>query len=201
MVFYCMSQYKDQITGDIIWNLRVKDSKFINIDPKIYFNSIGDKNLLNITQNDKPSFSEGSFIYNYQKTNNTGAPYIYLKSVNITNKFTISLWGEILNVKSSPTGGGWDHGSLFLLSNKYRLDLRFCSTEAPINNGNRGLVLYPANSNNALVYKSISNATANNWDHYGLTYDGSTFKLYINGQLSASMDYSTNSNDFENIYI
>ena len=99
----------------------------------------------------------------------------------VNNFYSLAIWFKNTGVSSTNDAGG---GFLFAQSNNFDHGVVMANSWA-----NQRLTL-SSNINNALV--TPDNSVPNNIIHYGVgVYDGSTQKIYLNGNLIAQRNFST----------
>ncbi len=101
-------------------------------------------------------------------------------SLAVTNALTVSFWAYVTN-KNQET---------FVLNRRSSgagYEVVWEGTQQ-YNPGRVRLVV----PNGPVVPVSLNDVATNAWNHFGVTWDGSTIRAYLNGQLKSSASYSTN---------
>jgi len=103
------------------------------------------------------------------------------ESLSLPDAFTIETWVNPAEIKNhwqplitKENNNGWDRNySLFIRPNTLKLHGSVFNTNGVNNTVNSGISL-----------------NQNEWNHVAMTYDGSTFKLYVNGKLDGTTNVS-----------
>ena len=182
-VFMAKSQYTDSITGDIICDIRIYNNKIVDFGSLRPVSRYGQTNLH--TNSGKYSstaiLGKGTYTQDYAPSN------------KITmSKFTISFWMNILSFDSSKH---W-------LGLSFDTDIRY------------HFVLINSNSQSCFMFNNIGSSSIftssyittpftarNTWNHVGITYNGSTYTMYLNGNSFLSCNYSRTPKNFVELLI
>ena len=178
-----MSQYKDQITGRVIYDLRMNGAYLLDY-AKIDYSKTYTFNL---------KYSEYNVITKSSSTNRLfDQTSLYLKSGglyyarNITEQnidFTITMWVYIIS-------GGNRYQQIILgkrLDGTLQSDIVNSYLMRPsydMDNGKTSIAI--SNQNNIIGFENTSAnivLSTNTWHHMALTKQGSTVRYYIDGQL------------------
>ncbi len=117
--------------------------------------------------------------------NDSGSRYVQTDLLFSPQNFTASVW-------FNPNGGGGSSGFSSIMSNSRDCCAQYIGFQIDYNKSTYNLVgrLW-ANGNGAASSLAATNAiTLGSWHHVAVTYDGSSFILYLNGQQVGANSYS-----------
>lgn len=138
----------------------------------------------------------GSTCY-YNSSNDTGG-LISDKKLNLGTKLSMFCWVKFSSLTSSADLGGSMGGQHRYQTNTgMGLTIKYVSATTGYLSCNTG-------NGSSRTYNTYCGSTllkANTWYHVGFTYDGSTIKFYVNGNLDGTYDYSGQSNPADYIHV
>ena len=105
--------------------------------------------------------------------------YVTIGDLDLPGSFTVSFWSTADNL------GGGCHGSAVMKRNDYGFEVCDGKMLAQVGTGTGGF-------NTALAYQIPQSGV---WNYYALTYDGTTARFYVNGNLTATTVKSHGSNN------
>ena len=202
--------FNGQLDGVAIYNYALSSSQVttlygssstgignpMSLSPKpVAYYPLGDQDVFNSSSYLVPNSSLKDFVFNFNSTNT----FINVGSLNnfISNNVTISLWanydtlpsGYDGNLLISAQGTSWDEG-LGFVNNGSSGNMRFFIQDWNNNpSGNGGFV------------DSTTTITINKWFNFVGTWDGTTVKYYINGDLQGSSTYTGSITTTNNLII
>ena len=163
------SQYTDNITGDVIVDLRSVDDKIINFGSVIPI--ISPKNMYTSTNTkySNKGIAANSGLY-------------YDESIDL-NIFTFSWWQNILSNDNSSSS--WDGVVLYNNTIGFHFLVRYNNSRIATN-----FAQYTPSWRSLADNYTNSPASNNTWCHYAITFDGSSYKFYRNGNLMVTTTYN-----------
>ena len=196
-----MSQYKDQITGDVILDARVINGKLINNNERVYFNS---NNYGNVFIENGPTSS--NFIPDTVLKLQMGSlPYVMLKNLEkfTQDKYTISCWVWMNNLIDDPNCvyGFNISANTYNISDtsgypQYRFYNFFSYNTAGKARIQEIQWITPDNNGTfSSEYFSSSTIPIKQWVHVAFVKNGTNVNCYINGTLYLSAPSSFNLKD------
>ena len=170
-----MSQYKDQITGNVLCDIRFDTNKLIDVSNypiKQYMKPHVSSSYKKFSDNSMV-LTLGTYTYFYKNI---------FSSFN-TKNFTISFWSNLVNATNHNTTGApnWWTGMSFIggpnSAFHIAIDEKGGTTTSYTN--------IKLDNNNTRTPFGMTNSmvSINTWHHYAITYNGSNYKMYQNGSL------------------
>ena len=179
------SQYTDSITGEVLSDIRVIDDKVVDFSGYNKGRSFWQSSTSISSSYNK--FSNKS-IYLEMNNTNVAASWDYYKpainSILNKKKFTVSFWYNPIYIPShSTTYIGNFYSALVLHGVNWTFYIAIDQAGGS-NSSYRDLMLDDTTSGTTKRTKlgsTSSMVTLNTWHHYAATYNGSTYKMYEDG--------------------